>query len=98
MLRDAPIDDAPRCRTCGGECCRAFASVPLSWADYERLRRLGAQRLELSLRGEHRLLVDGGCEFLVGGRCAIYPDRPALCRRFICDDAVEPARAPPGPP
>ena len=81
-----PVDDDPRCRSCGGECCRSFVSVPINWAEYERLRELGAQRLVLSLRGDHRLVIDGACEFLVGGRCAIYADRPELCRRFICVD------------
>jgi Fe-S-cluster containining protein len=67
--------------------------VPLAWSEYERLEALGAQRLELSLRGSHRLVIDGGCEFLVGGRCAIYADRPDRCRRFMCVDRDEDARA-----
>jgi uncharacterized protein len=86
IIAEAPVDDDPRCLSCGAECCRSFTSVPLTWTEYERLRALGAQRLFLSLRGAHKLVIDGSCEFLVGGRCAIYAARPELCRRFICVD------------
>jgi Fe-S-cluster containining protein len=89
VLRDGPVDDDPRCASCGGVCCRSFVSVPLSWSDFERLEALGAQRLELALRGPHRLVIDGGCEFLVAGRCAIYADRPEACRRFMCAERSE---------
>lgn len=78
------MDDDPRCAGCGGVCCRSFVSVPLTWAEYERLEALGAQRLALSFSGPHRLVIDGGCEFLSNGRCAIYADRPQACRRFMC--------------
>jgi hypothetical protein len=84
FIADAPVEGDPRCRTCGADCCRSFASVPLAWDEYERLRALGAQRLELSLHGAHLLVIDGACEFLVDGRCSIYAERPELCRRFIC--------------
>jgi Fe-S-cluster containining protein len=84
VIADAPVDDDPRCRSCEAACCRSFVSVPITWTEFERLRALGAQRLELSLHGAHRLIIDGACEFLEGGRCAIYQERPELCRRFIC--------------
>jgi uncharacterized protein len=87
VIASAAVDDDPRCRSCDAACCRSFASVPITWAEYERLHDLGARRLELSLRGHHRLVVDGACEFLVFGRCSIYAERPEICRRFIC---VEP--------
>ncbi len=88
VLRDRPVDDDWRCRACDGACCRSFVAVELGWAEYARLEALGAQRLVLSLRGRHRLVIDGGCEFLAGGRCRIYADRPDACRRFICDDVA----------
>ncbi len=88
ILRDRGVDDDWRCRACDGVCCRSFVAVELTWAEYERLEALGARRLEFSLRGRHRLVIDGGCEFLAGGRCGIYDDRPEVCRRFICDDVV----------
>jgi Fe-S-cluster containining protein len=88
ILRDRSVDDDWRCRACDGVCCRSFVAVELSWAEYERLAALGATRLELSLRGRHKLVIDGGCEFLAAGRCRIYADRPEVCRRFICDDVA----------
>jgi Fe-S-cluster containining protein len=92
VLLDRPVDDDARCRGCDGACCRSFVAVELTWAEYERLKAIGARRLELSLRGPHRLVIDGGCEFLVGGRCGIYEDRPGLCRRFLCDAPVPDGR------
>ncbi len=89
VLSDRPVDAPSRCRTCDGVCCRSFVAVELSFAEYETLEALGARRLQFSLRGPHRLEIEGGCEFLVEGRCSIYPHRPELCRRFVCDDAVE---------
>ena len=99
-VRSGSVDDDPRCAACDGVCCRSFASVPLSWSELQRLEALGAQRLELSLRGAHLLVIDGGCEFLVAGRCGIYADRPERCRRFICvdeDDDERPTEEAPGP-
>jgi hypothetical protein len=87
-LGERSVDDDPRCRSCDGACCRSFVAVELTFAEYQRLRALGARRLELSLRGPHWLLIENGCEFLAGGRCGIYADRPEVCRRFICDDDV----------
>lgn len=86
ILLERPLDDPQRCHECDGACCRAFPSVALSWDEYQVLEALGAQRLELSLNGEFHLLIENGCEFLTDGRCAIYPDRPAVCRRFYCQD------------
>jgi uncharacterized protein len=86
VLVDHPVDDDPRCRACDGVCCRSFVSVELTFAEYQTLRALGAQRLEFSPRGRHRLLIEHGCEFQVGGRCSIYARRPGICRRFICCD------------
>ncbi|MBK5273845.1 MAG: YkgJ family cysteine cluster protein [Desulfuromonadales bacterium] len=86
ILLDTPQDGTERCRECGGVCCSSFAAVEISWEEYELLRSLGASRLQLSLYGPHRLEIDYGCEFLVQGRCSIYEQRPAICRRFTCRD------------
>ncbi len=86
VLLDRPVDDDPRCRDCGGVCCRSFPAVELSWTEYQRLGTLGARRLEFSITGHHRLVIENGCEFLVEGRCSIYRDRPGICRRFRCED------------
>jgi len=47
---------------------------------------MGATRLQFSIFGPHKLIIDNGCEFLVNGRCSIYAHRPDVCRRFICTD------------
>lgn len=84
ILLDAPQDGTDRCRECGGICCSSFASVQISWDEYQRLKALGSTRLQLSLFGPHRLEIDYGCEFLSDGRCSIYEQRPEICRRFTC--------------
>ena len=86
ILLDTPQDGDERCQRCGGACCRSFTAVEITWEEYERLRSLGACRLQLSLYGPHRLEIDCGCEFLVQGRCSIYDKRPDVCRRFTCRD------------
>jgi hypothetical protein len=86
ILREHPLDNDPRCAGCDGACCRGFPSVELTWEEYELLRKRGALRLALPLAGPPLLLIDYGCEFLAGGRCAIYEERPAICRRFTCED------------
>ena len=91
ILLDHPVDNDTRCRECDGACCRSFPSVVLTWQEYERLKALGASRLEFSLTGRHRLIIEHGCEFLSAGRCSIYADRPDICRRFTCTD-VPPRR------
>jgi len=85
-LLEHPADDDLRCRNCDGACCRAFPSVALTWSEYEELRMMGATRLQFSIFGPHKLIIDNGCEFLVNGRCSIYAHRPDVCRRFICTD------------
>jgi len=84
QILDVAIGDPQRCRECDGACCKGFVSVALSSEEYERLRALGAQRLE-DWAGRCWLIIEHGCEFLVAGRCSIYPYRPELCRRFICE-------------
>jgi uncharacterized protein len=95
VLLDRFVDDDRRCRECDGACCRSFPSVALTFGEYERLVALGAQRLVFSFRGAHRLVIENACEFLVEGRCSIYADRPAICRRFVCvgDTAADARRA-----
>jgi Fe-S-cluster containining protein len=35
------------------------------------------------------LLIEHGCEFLIGNRCGIYKHRPTICRRFSCRDLAD---------
>ncbi|HTP49183.1 MAG TPA: YkgJ family cysteine cluster protein [Anaeromyxobacteraceae bacterium] len=87
VLLDAPADSPARCADCDGVCCWSFPSIALSWPEYQRLQGLGARRLEFTLARPF-LLIENGCEFLEGGRCAIYPHRPEVCRRFVCVGAA----------
>lgn len=93
QLLDRPLDDPDICRHCDAACCRAFASVELTWHEYETLRALGATRLSFPLLGQPRLLIDAGCEFLLNDRCRIYAQRPDICRRFVCTESGSPASA-----
>ena len=89
IMLDQFEEGSERCKTCGGICCSSFAAIEISWEEYERLRSLGARRLQLSLYGAHRLVIDYGCEFLVQGRCSIYDSRPDVCRRFTCREIAD---------
>ena len=86
LLLDHPVDDAPRCRACPAICCRSFPTVELTYEEYQTLDKLGAVRLQLSLHGPHKLIIENGCEFLQDNRCGIYEHRPDICRRFICEE------------
>lgn len=86
MLLDHPVNDDGRCSECGGACCRSFPNVDLSFAEYEKLRAIGAAGLLFSLNGHHKLVIEDGCEFLANGRCSIYEHRPDICRRFTCQE------------
>jgi Fe-S-cluster containining protein len=81
------VDGGDRCRECDASCCRGFPSVELTPQEYGTLERLGAARLQYLLSGRYYLMIENGCEFLSGNRCAIYDQRPAICRRFTCRDS-----------
>lgn len=84
VLLDQPLDDPSCCGACAALCCRSFPNVDLSWEEYQLLESMGATRLHFSIHGPHKLIIENGCEFLVGDRCGIYELRPEICRRFIC--------------
>jgi len=86
ILLESPVDGDERCSKCGGACCSSFPCVDLSWIEYETLKTLGATRLQFSLFGNPKLIIENGCEFLTHGRCSIYEHRPDICRRFYCKD------------
>jgi len=86
ILLDTSVDDSDCCRECEADCCRGFPSVALTPKEYAELERLGAVRLQFLLNGQHFLLIENGCEFLVENRCGIYSHRPSVCRRFTCSE------------
>lgn len=87
VLLEHPLDDPLSCKSCDAACCRSFIDVNLTWEEFQRLEALGAARLQLSLYGPHKLIIEDGCEFLEGSRCSIYQDRPRVCRLFVCEPA-----------
>jgi Fe-S-cluster containining protein len=86
ILLDESFDGDEHCHDCDAACCRGFAAVELTAAEYSALEKLGAVRLEFLLNGRCYLLIENGCEFLAGSRCSIHEQRPAICRRFTCRD------------
>lgn len=84
ILLDEPFDGSNHCCGCEADCCRGFPSVELDAAEFSRLEKLGAKRLEFYLDGRFLLMIENGCEFLEGNRCGIYDERPAICRKFSC--------------
>lgn len=89
ILLDHPEDGNERCAACDASCCRGFPSVELTADEYQLLEQRGAKRLEFTLNGHYYLVIENGCEFLQGNRCGIYGERPSICRRFTCQDAIE---------
>ncbi len=87
ILLDGPVDGS-RCEGCDADCCRGFPSVELSADEYAALERLGARRLAFTLDERFYLVIENGCEFLVGNRCGIYGERPLICRRFTCRESL----------
>lgn len=70
-------------KTCGAECC-GLAPIPRDLFE-RRKYLLQRQVTELQLSGNHVVVVDanGICGFLTCERtCAIYDERPEICRRF----------------
>lgn len=79
------------CTYCTAKCCRYFAlplDTPTTWEDFEYLRWfLFHQRAAVFLEdGDWYLLVNTECKHLrEDGLCAIYEDRPQVCRDYHTD-------------
>ena len=79
------------CAYCAAKCCRYFAlplDTPTTWEDFEYLRwYLFHQRAAVFLEdGNWYLLVNTECKHLRDdGLCAIYEDRPQVCRDYHTD-------------
>lgn len=86
ILREQPLDNNERCLDCVADCCRGFPSIQLDADEYALLESHGAARLQFTLDGRFYLLIENGCEFLIGNRCGIYDMRPRICRHFTCED------------
>lgn len=86
VLLDHELDGNELCEACDADCCKGFPSVMLSAQEYALLDSLGAKRLEFTLDEKFYLMIENGCEFLVGSRCGIYGQRPRICRLFTCEE------------
>ncbi|MDD2540485.1 MAG: YkgJ family cysteine cluster protein [Desulfuromonadaceae bacterium] len=84
VLLDYPSPGDSLCNECDAACCRSFPAVNITGIEYNQLRLIGATRLQFSLIGRHKLLIENGCEFLKEGKCSIYEQRPNVCQRFMC--------------
>lgn len=76
------------CDHCVGKCCRYFSlpiDTPTTWDDYDAVRWYLAhgQTLVYVDKGIWHLLVSTRCQYLMADhRCAIYHDRPKICREY----------------
>lgn len=80
--------EADLCRYCTAKCCRYFAlpiETPTEMRDFEFIRWfLFHDRAAVFVEdGDWYLLVSTECKHLRrDGRCAIYADRPQVCREY----------------
>jgi Fe-S-cluster containining protein len=76
------------CQFCPAKCCRYFAlpiETPTEWSDFEYMRwyLLHYRAAVFTEDGSWYLLVYSPCKHLgEDDRCAIYDDRPAICRQY----------------
>lgn len=74
------------CSGCG-ECCSAI--LPLSKTEIENMKKLAKNRTPHNVPVQNNAVsIDMTCPFLSSEktekRCAIYKDRPTVCRNFTC--------------
>ena len=97
-------DDVPAEVPCGdcNACCRTFHQIHIRPCEKRARKRLPKEHLSVApgLPPGYLLLgytESGACPLLVEGQCAIYEDRPLVCRTYDCRlytaTGVEPDRA-----
>ena len=80
------------CDHCVGKCCRYFSlpiDTPTTWDDFDAIRWYVAhgQTIVYVDKGTWHLLVLTECQYLLPDyRCAIYGDRPKICREYATDE------------
>lgn len=80
------------CDYCTGKCCRYFSlpiDTPHTWDDYDSIRwYLAHQKTMVYVeKGTWYLVVMTKCDNLMPqNRCAIYHDRPKICRDYTTDE------------
>lgn len=82
-----------RCRPGCDSCCRHLSLLAVEAAAvFSALARLPAATRQILLHQAANATENGPCPLLIDGRCAIYPDRPVICRThglplLLTDDA-----------
>jgi Fe-S-cluster containining protein len=80
------------CQFCPAKCCRYFAlpiDTPTEWSDFEYMRwyLLHYRAAVFTEDGSWYLLVYSPCQHHgEDNRCAIYDDRPPICRQYKTKD------------
>lgn len=80
------------CNHCTGKCCRYFSlpiETPVGHAGFEVIGRYLAHGKTLAYveKGTWYLLVATRCRYLSrDNRCAVYFERPKICREYATDD------------
>jgi Fe-S-cluster containining protein len=88
-LRKLKTNTLKDCATCTATDICCSQRVPLSRAEYFRMRRLGAY-LGRDEKGRYLMNPEQQvCVFYKQGRCAIYDARPDICRSWHCKDGGE---------
>ncbi|WP_165064109.1 YkgJ family cysteine cluster protein [Paludisphaera rhizosphaerae] len=80
------------CDYCTGKCCRYFSTPidePTTWDDFDAIRWYLAHGQTMIYVHDETwyLLVSSDCQYLLPDhRCAIYEDRPKICREYTTKD------------
>lgn len=79
------------CTRCG-KCCRTYAIAMHRDEDYGRFLAYHGLCLRAREGGGMEVYGESKCRHLKSDakgryRCAIYDDRPKICRDWLCDDA-----------
>lgn len=74
------------CEACGAKCCNGtkFHDVVIYPGEVKELEALGAKVTRLLPFSTMVMSQEGGCRFLVNGRCSIYKKRPTSCKTYDC--------------
>ncbi len=90
--RDLSKKKQADCERCGAKCCRYFAleiDTPRTLEDFDEIRWYLAHKKVVVFVDKRKwfLQVFSDCSFLTRrGECAIYEDRPLICRDHPADD------------
>lgn len=80
------------CAKCGGKCCQQIflplSSTITSTMTADEIRWINLhKKMKCVIRGEVLCVrIDNPCGYVLkNGQCAIYKERPQVCRNFKCE-------------